>query len=112
MNWRAQGFRAWLLQRLTAVYILAFLVIFLILLAANNPVGYAAWRNMMGNAMTAVFTAIFFLAVIFHGWVGIRDVLIDYVHNVALRFSALVLVALALLVMALWMLRTLLVVAL
>lgn len=112
MNWRVQGFRAWLIQRLSAVYILAFLLVFLAMLAASYPLSYGAWRNMMGNSMMAVTTAIFFLAVIFHGWIGIRDVLIDYVHNFALRFAALALVGLALLAMALWMLRSLLVVAL
>ena len=37
-----------------------------------------------------------------HAWVGVRDVLIDYVHPAALRFGLLALLALALLATALW----------
>lgn len=111
MTWRVHGFRAWLLQRLTAVYMLAFLIAFLLIVTMNYPLDYNAWRGMMSNSVMAVMTAIFFLAIIFHCWVGIRDVLIDYVHEFRLRFSALAVVAFALLAMALWMLRSLLAVA-
>ena len=32
-------------------------------------------------------TAVFFVALLAHSWVGVRDVIMDYVHPVALAFK-------------------------
>jgi succinate dehydrogenase / fumarate reductase membrane anchor subunit len=37
-----------------------------------------------------------------HAWIGIRDVLIDYVQPIAIRASLLGVIALALVAMGLW----------
>jgi succinate dehydrogenase / fumarate reductase membrane anchor subunit len=54
-----------------------------------------------------VATALFALAVLLHVWVGIRDVLIDYIHAVWLRLLLMAVTALVLLTSLLWIVRAL-----
>lgn len=99
----ASGARAWLLQRLTAAYMLLFLVFALVRFAADTPASYEAWRNWVGAAGMRVAILLFVAAVLLHAWVGLRDVAMDYVHPPALRIGVLALVGAGLAAAAAWM---------
>ena len=107
MSWRAQGSRAWLMQRISAVYLLVYIVIFGLYLLLNVPASYSAWREWMGLPFIAVATSGFFVMLLLHAWVGLRDVVMDYVHPPVMRFILLTSVALGLFAMGLWVLRIL-----
>jgi succinate dehydrogenase / fumarate reductase membrane anchor subunit len=112
MSRAAQGLRAWLLQRFTAMYLAAYLLVMTgTLMSASNP-GYGQWRELFQFPWTGVATVIFAMAVLLHAWVGIRDVLIDYVHTVWLRLSLLAVTGLVLLASLLWVVRALALVSL
>jgi succinate dehydrogenase / fumarate reductase membrane anchor subunit len=99
----ASGTRAWLLQRLTAVYMLVFLVFTLARCAVDPPGSYEVWRNWIGTVGMRVATALFFVGLVLHAWVGLRDIAMDYVHVPALRIAALALVSAGLAAFAAWM---------
>jgi succinate dehydrogenase / fumarate reductase membrane anchor subunit len=103
----AQGLRAWLLQRFTAIYLAAYLVYTLARLMLGGPLEYPQWRAWLSEPWMGVSTALFGLALLVHAWVGVRDVLIDYVHPVWIRLLLMALTALMLLVSLLWMVRAL-----
>jgi succinate dehydrogenase / fumarate reductase membrane anchor subunit len=107
MSWRATGFRAWMFQRLTAIYMALFLVWFLFSVSINSPDSYQEWKDWIGCTTIATAMSIFFLSLLLHAWVGMRDVFIDYVHSFALRFTVLTLLALSLIYMGLWVLSVL-----
>ncbi len=111
MSRAAQGLRAWLLQRFSAVYLALYLLIMPLLMLLRGLPDYAAWRGWFGQALPGVASAIFVIAVGLHAWVGIRDVLIDYVHAVWLRLLLLAGCALVLLASVLWVLRALMLAA-
>ncbi len=108
MSGGASGYRAWLLQRVSALYMALFLVYFLFGIVAGGAADYEQWRSWIGSLPMALATALFFLALLGHAWVGIRDVFIDYVKPVALRFALLVGLALFLIAMGLWVVKALL----
>lgn len=108
MSWRAQGLRAWVLQRISAVYLAVYLVVAGGTLLLQAPFGYAEWKAGFAHPAVNVATAVFFGALLVHAWVGMRDILIDYVHPQVLRHTLLVLLALALYAMAAWVLLILL----
>jgi succinate dehydrogenase / fumarate reductase membrane anchor subunit len=56
----------------------------------------------------SVATGVFFCALLAHAWVGVRDVIMDYVRPVAARAPALVVLAASLIVMAAWFAQILL----
>lgn len=102
MTWRAQGVRAWVVQRVSAVYLAVFIVAALGWGIWHAPLAYAEWQAWLARPAVNVATGLFFAALLVHAWVGMRDIVIDYVRPTGLRFAALSLIALALYAMAAW----------
>ena len=109
MNGPLSGLRAWLVQRLSALYLLGFLVFLLATMStADATWTYASWRAWaLGNAV-ATGILLFFAALLVHVWVGLRDVILDYVHPLALRMGALGCLAVGEIAVAAWVLIILL----
>ncbi len=102
MSIRAQGMRAWLLQRLSGAYIGLYLLIALIAIGTGPTLDYARWHGLLSQPAVAIASLLFFFFILTHAWVGIRDVLLDYIQLTALRFSILMVLALGLLTMGIW----------
>jgi succinate dehydrogenase / fumarate reductase membrane anchor subunit len=107
MNRRSYGLRAWILQRLSAVYMAAYLLFFIFHVSTNPPHSYAIWHGWMAGPVISLATALFFIAILVHAWVGVRDVIMDYVNSAALRLGLLSLIGLVLLACGLWVVRIL-----
>lgn len=99
------GLRAWLLQRASAVYMLAFIVFLLAHFLLDPPHSYAAWHGWMTAPGVGIAACVFFAALLAHAWVGLRDVAMDYLHPAGLRAGVLASVALGLSAIAAWVLR-------
>ena len=104
MSFRAQGMRAWLLQRLTAVYIAVFMLTMLGWVISAAPLSFAQWHSLLTQPWMLIALIIFYLSLFVHAWVGVRDILVDYVNHGGVRLSLLVALALSLNGMALWLL--------
>lgn len=104
---RAHGVRAWLVQRISAVYMMVYLIYFLLSFAAAKPHDFVAWQGFMKAPLMAAATLLLFAMLLAHAWVGIRDVVMDYVHGFAPRFTILAVLAVALIAMAAWLLLVL-----
>jgi succinate dehydrogenase / fumarate reductase membrane anchor subunit len=102
MTFRASGMRAWLLQRLSSVYMAAFIVAVLLWYAMSDAITYTAWRELLANPLIAVAVALFFCSLLIHAWIGMRDVLIDYMPIMGLRLVILLGIAVFLLAMGIW----------
>ncbi len=107
MSRAAQGLRAWLLQRFTAVYLALYSVSVLVVFFKHDTWDHVEWHNWMSQPLMGISTVLFLLAVLLHVWVGVRDVLIDYIHAAWLRLMFMAGTALLLLVSLLWILRAL-----
>jgi len=101
------GLRDWLLQRISAVYLAGFLVYLLARIGFGPAQDYAAWHAWFTHPLMTVASAGFVLAVLLHGWVGMRDVVLDYVRRLPLRLLLLSLIGLLLTGCGLWALRVL-----
>jgi succinate dehydrogenase / fumarate reductase membrane anchor subunit len=101
------GLRAWLVQRVTAVYMLLFIVFSLAHFVVDPPHSYQAWHGWMTRSSVSVVNAGFFAALLAHAWVGIRDVILDYIHAIFFRVALLVLLGLGLTTLGVWVLRIL-----
>lgn len=102
------GLRAWIVQRFTAVYLLLFCVFALFHFAVDAPHSYDAWRDWITGPSVLIATALFFVALLLHAWVGLRDVVLDYVKPLPLRVGVLAALGFILIGLALWMMRILL----
>ena len=82
------GQSAWVLQRLSAVVGLLFLLLGLVALLFK-PSGFDAWRALVLTPHGSVLIVITFIALCVHGWIGARDIVLDYIHAPALRIAIL-----------------------
>jgi succinate dehydrogenase / fumarate reductase membrane anchor subunit len=102
---RASGLRAWLLQRLTAVYLAGFSLVLLAYFLLTPPADHAAWQTWVTQPWVSLGLLLYVPALLLHAWVGLRDVLMDYVHPLSLRLALLSLAGLGLAGSGLWALQ-------
>lgn len=105
---RFTGLRAWWVQRVSAVYMLLFIVFLLSSFGMHPQLVHSQWHAWMAKPVVSMAFLVFFVALLGHMWVGLRDVLLDYVKPASLRRSLLGAVAIGLLGLAIWLLWILL----
>jgi succinate dehydrogenase / fumarate reductase membrane anchor subunit len=82
------GFRDWIAQRVTAVLMALFTVILLAqVLLTSGPVGYEEWAGIFASQWMKVLTFSVIIALLYHVWVGMRDIWMDYVKPLGLRLA-------------------------
>lgn len=81
------GMRDWLAQRITAVVMAVYSLIVAAVLLGGQPINYAVWRELFAQGWMRVATLLFAASLAWHAWVGMRDILMDYVKPTALRLS-------------------------
>lgn len=102
MSWRAHGYRAWFLQRRSAIYIVGCLFVVIGFLLFNTTPSFESWQSLFYSPLTNILVLLFFVAIMVHAWVGIRDIILDYVHNAIVRVLILNLLMLFLISMSVW----------
>jgi succinate dehydrogenase / fumarate reductase membrane anchor subunit len=105
------GLRSWLLQRISAIYMAVFLGYALVHCLSHGAHSYAEWRAWLTSPLVNLASAGFVIALVTHAWVGLRDVILDYLKPVGVRLLALSLTGLLLAGSGLWALRGLLLAA-
>ncbi|HXV09570.1 MAG TPA: succinate dehydrogenase, hydrophobic membrane anchor protein [Burkholderiales bacterium] len=83
------GQRAFVLQRLSALVVLAYLAAAALRVAFGAPVTLAQWQAWAAQPLGAALLLLAAAALIAHAWVGVRDIVLDYVHLFALRLGVL-----------------------
>ena len=96
------GLRDWLIQRITAVVMAVGCVALAGYLLLKGRFDYDVWTGLFASLPVRTFSLLFLLSLFYHAWVGIRDVVMDYVKSAAVRLVMHVLVILALLLYAIW----------
>ena len=96
------GLKDWLIQRVTAVVMAVWLVVMLGLLLVQGPFSHESWRSLMSGFCMRAFTGLFFLSLMYHAWVGVRNIFMDYIKASGLRLTLYVVVILALIAYGAW----------
>jgi succinate dehydrogenase / fumarate reductase membrane anchor subunit len=81
------GLRDWLAQKITAVIMAIYSVIALIVLLSGVPLSYAVWKDLFAQGWMRVATLLFMASLAWHAWVGVRDILMDYIKPAGLRLT-------------------------
>jgi succinate dehydrogenase / fumarate reductase, membrane anchor subunit len=92
----------WLLQRLTAVVMAVYTVGLLVCLAWHAPASYADWKSIFSGTVARLATMVFLAALLYHAWVGMRDIFMDYVKPTGVRLALQACTVLVLLAYLFW----------
>lgn len=96
------GLRDWLIQRITAVVMVVYTLGIVAYLLFQPVLDYNAWTLLFSSNVVRTFSFLFLLSVFYHAWIGVRDIVMDYVNPVLARLTIHVLVILTLLLYAIW----------
>lgn len=82
------GLRDWLSQRVTGGLMAIFTIVLLAqLIFTRGPIGYDTWAGIFAAQWMKVLTFSVIVALLYHVWVGMRDIWMDYVQPVAIRLA-------------------------
>ena len=101
------GLKDWLTQRVTALVMAIYTVMFAGILLICPPQHYGDWRALFENQWMRVATFLFFVSLFWHAWIGMRDILMDYIKPTAIRLGLEIVVAVALIAYAGWAIQIL-----
>jgi succinate dehydrogenase / fumarate reductase membrane anchor subunit len=96
------GVGNFLLQRLTALILVVFFGILGVRLLLAGTIDYVAWATIFVPLWMKVLTLVALLALLYHAWVGVKDIWMDYVKPMWVRLALQTLTALWLLACAVW----------
>ena len=81
------GLRDWLSQRVTAALMALFTLALIVQVLAPGEMGYDKWAGIFSHQWMKVLTFVVIVALLVHVWVGVRDILMDYVKGVGARLA-------------------------
>jgi succinate dehydrogenase / fumarate reductase membrane anchor subunit len=96
------GTRGWLAQRITALIMALYVPVALFIFLSRAPWSYGSWLAFFSQGWVRIATVLFVISLAWHSWVGVRDILMDYVHHDGLRLALQVLTLLLLAAYVSW----------
>ena len=79
------GLRDWILQRASAVLMLVAIIILAVAFFVQQPNTYEEWRGFVLTSWVRIVLLMTVLAAAWHGYIGARDVFMDYIKHDGLR---------------------------
>lgn len=79
------GLMDWLVQRLSAVVMALYTLLLLAIVLWNGGVDYALWRDLFAHGGFKLASFLFMVALLYHAWIGARDILMDYIKPAGIR---------------------------
>ncbi|WP_027467332.1 succinate dehydrogenase, hydrophobic membrane anchor protein [Deefgea rivuli] len=99
------GLRDWLVQRVTAVIMLAYTLGVVAFILFANGASFEAWQALFACTWVKIVTTITIFALLWHAWVGIRDIWMDYVQHIGVKLTLHVLTLLWLIGSLIYMIK-------
>jgi succinate dehydrogenase / fumarate reductase membrane anchor subunit len=83
------GTRAFWHQRLTSVAAVPLTIAMIIILISLLGRSHAAVVQILGSPIVAIITVLFVLTTVYHMWIGMQEIIVDYVHEDNLKLATL-----------------------
>jgi succinate dehydrogenase / fumarate reductase membrane anchor subunit len=81
------GIIDWLIQRLTAVVMVVYTVLVLAIALWNGGIDHPLWVKLFANGAFKLASFLFMVALLYHAWIGMRDIYMDYLKPVGVRLT-------------------------
>jgi len=86
------GLKEWIAQRVTAVIMAVYSLILLVGILFSNPLDYVAWVKLftwtiVGLPVGKLLAFVAILSLLYHAWIGMRDLWMDYIKPTGVRLT-------------------------
>ena len=92
------GVHDYILVRASAIVITLYIIYMIGFFAVSGDLTYEVWSGFFASTFTKVFTLLTLFSILIHAWIGMWQVLTDYVKPVAIRLGLQLVIVVALLV--------------
>ena len=99
-----KGVKDWVIQRATAIFLLAYFLILGWQLVTHQPLTFLAWHSLFHPLWFKILSIMAFLSVVMHAWIGLWTIFTDYLHPWGLRLVVMWVAALTLFAYFIWFL--------
>lgn len=106
-NLGRSGVSDWLIQRVSAVILLAYTLCMLSFFLVNPNLEFHTWNTLFQGTAMRIFSLLALLSLAAHAWIGIWAVVTDYIKCSILRTVIHVVVVLALFSYVVWAIQVL-----
>ena len=96
------GLRDWLIQRISAVLMVVYVVLLAYLFGFYQISDYMALKTLFTDQWMRIATLLFFISLCWHAWVGVRNVLMDYICSTSIRLTMHIAVIISLFIYLIW----------
>ena len=84
------GLKDWAIQRATALIMAVCTIVFAVVIVLVAPHSFESWRAVFASGLIKFVALIFLLSLFYHAWIGVRDILMDYVKPDGLRLVLMI----------------------
>ncbi|MXP67537.1 succinate dehydrogenase membrane anchor subunit [Pantoea sp. Aalb] len=91
------GIHDWLLVRVSAIIMLLYTIYIIGFITITDKITYEIWYSLFSSFFTKFFTLLTLISILIHGWIGIWQVLTDYVKKLSIRLLLQIIIVIALL---------------
>ncbi len=81
------GLFDWLAQRVTAIVMALYALLLAAIALVHGGIDHALWRALFAQGGFRIASFLFMAALLYHAWVGAREIYMDYLKPVALRLA-------------------------
>lgn len=81
------GFKDWLSQRVTATLMALFTVALIAQVLMPGAMDYDKWAGIFSSNWMKTLTFVVIISFLYHVWVGMRDIWMDYIKPVGVRLG-------------------------
>ena len=81
------GLRDWLAQRITSILMAIFTIAVVARVLLGGKLDYYRWAAIFTPQWMKVLTFVTIVSLLYHVWVGMRDIWMDYVKPVSIRLT-------------------------
>lgn len=109
------GIRDWLMQRVTAVLMVTYIIFVVCFVVLHSYIqentwvdlDHDMWRWLFSGFWMRAISLLFWVSVFYHAWIGVRNIVMDYVKSARVRLVIYVLAVVLLLLYSVWVVQIL-----
>lgn len=101
-NFGRSGLADWLMQRVTAVIMLAYTLFLLGFFLTSGDLDFVTWKMLFQGTAMRIFSLLALLSIAAHAWIGMWTVATDYIKCAKLRVTYHLVVVIALFAYVVW----------
>lgn len=79
------GAHDYVLLRASALLLASYVIFIIGFIAVNSPLTFVSWQALFAALPMKIYTLVALIGLLMHAWIGVWQVLTDYVKHIALR---------------------------